>query len=73
MKLRSALWLPVFLSAMSLAQDKPEALKEAPIGLEVGTKIPEFSLRDQFGHAQSNISLKGSKGAVLVFFRSADW
>jgi hypothetical protein len=30
-------------------------------------------LRDQFGHAQSNSTLKGSKGTVLFFFRSADW
>jgi hypothetical protein len=28
---------------------------------------------DKFGHAQSNEPLKGSKGTVLLFFRSADW
>jgi peroxiredoxin len=34
---------------------------------------PEFSLPDQTGKVQTNASLKGSKGTVLLFFRSADW
>jgi hypothetical protein len=47
--------------------------KLTSIGLEVGQRAPSFSARDQFGHAQSLDSLKGSKGTVLLFFRSADW
>jgi hypothetical protein len=43
------------------------------IGLEVGQQAPAFALPDQFGHQQSNETLKGSKGTVLLFFRSADW
>jgi hypothetical protein len=43
------------------------------IGLGVGQKAPAFSARDQFGHEQSLASLKGPKGTVLLFFRSADW
>jgi hypothetical protein len=43
------------------------------IGLAVGQKAPAFSLRDQFGKVQSLETLKGSKGTVLLFFRSADW
>jgi hypothetical protein len=43
------------------------------IGLAVGQKAPEFSLRDQFGRVQTLDSLKGAKGTVLLFFRSADW
>jgi hypothetical protein len=43
------------------------------VGLEVGQQAPAFGLPDQFGHAQSNETLKGSKGTVLLFFRSADW
>ena len=42
-------------------------------GLEVGQKAPGFTARDQFGHEQSNETLKGSNGTVLLFFRSADW
>jgi peroxiredoxin len=42
-------------------------------GPEVGTKIPDFSLQDQSGQTRKFASLKGPKGLVLVFFRSADW
>jgi hypothetical protein len=43
------------------------------VGLQIGQKAPAFSLPDQFGHEQSIDTLKGSKGTVLLFFRSADW
>lgn len=43
------------------------------IGLAVGQKAPAFSLRDQFGRAHTLDSLKGAKGTVVLFFRSADW
>lgn len=43
------------------------------IGLQVGQKAPAFTLSDQFGHRQSNETLRGSNGTVLLFFRSADW
>jgi hypothetical protein len=47
--------------------------KLTPIGLEVGQRAPEFSARDQFGREQKLETLKGAKGIVLLFFRSADW
>jgi hypothetical protein len=43
------------------------------IGLAVGQKAPAFSARDQFGRDQTLDTLKGSKGTVLLFYRSADW
>jgi hypothetical protein len=43
------------------------------IGLGVGQKAPDFSARDQFGRPQTLETLKGPKGTVLLFFRSADW
>ena len=43
------------------------------IGLNVGQKAPAFTARDQFGREQNLATLKGSKGTVLLFFRSADW
>ena len=43
------------------------------IGLAVGRKAPAFSVRDQFGRAQTLDTLRGSSGTVLLFFRSADW
>lgn len=45
----------------------------APIGLQIGEKAPTFSATDQFGREQSNETVKGPKGTVLLFFRSADW
>jgi hypothetical protein len=43
------------------------------IGLKVGQRAPAFSLRDQSGQDQTLESLKGPRGTVLLFFRSADW
>jgi hypothetical protein len=43
------------------------------VGLEPGQSAPGFSMRDQFGRVQDLSTLKGSKGTVLLFFRSADW
>ena len=43
------------------------------IGLPVGTKAPAFSAPDQFGQPQTLETLKGPRGTVLLFFRSADW
>ena len=43
------------------------------IGLETGQRAPSFLLADQCGHEQTNESLKGAHGTVLLFFRSADW
>jgi len=43
------------------------------IGLAVSQKAPAFSARDQFGRTQTLDTLKGPRGTVLLFFRSADW
>lgn len=45
----------------------------ASIGLNVGQKAPAFSARDQFGRQHNLDTLRGPKGTVLLFFRSADW
>jgi hypothetical protein len=42
-------------------------------GPEVGQQVPVFSAQDQDGRTQTLKSLIGPKGAMLVFFRSADW
>jgi peroxiredoxin len=43
------------------------------LGPKVGASLPDFSLRDQDGMVRSLKSLLGANGAVIVFFRSADW
>jgi cytochrome oxidase Cu insertion factor (SCO1/SenC/PrrC family) len=45
----------------------------ATIGPKIGDPLPDFSLPDQSGHVRTLKSLLGPKGAVIVFFRSADW
>ena len=63
----TALLLGVVLSATADGPD-PQTL-----GPKVGERVPEFSLPDQNGARRTLKSTFGPKGAVLVFFRSADW
>lgn len=43
------------------------------LGPQVGERVPDFSLRDQAGKTRTLQSIMGPKGAMLVFYRSADW
>ena len=43
------------------------------LGPQVGERAPDFQLQDQFGKTWTRNSIMGPKGAMLVFFRSADW
>ena len=43
------------------------------VGPQVSASLPDFNLRDQHGEVHSLKSLLGPKGALIVFFRSADW
>jgi peroxiredoxin len=47
--------------------------KFAEAGLRAGQKAPDFSATDQFGKTQTLETLRGPKGTVLLFYRSADW
>lgn len=59
------------LSALSLSAMAESA---ADIGPAVGAALPHaLTAQDQEGTSQSYTSLVGEKGAVLVFYRSADW
>ena len=51
----------------------PTAIDVETLGPQVGDTVPDFSLPDQHGTTRTLKSLMGPKGAVLVFFRSADW
>jgi len=42
-------------------------------GPAIGTRLPSFELPDQAGKLHSAKSLLGPKGAVILFYRSADW
>ncbi len=66
-KMFSALIAVIGLSFGMMAQS-------AELGPAVGSQIPvPLETVDLNGDSQSYDSLKGEKGAILVFFRSADW
>jgi len=76
MRFASAILVASGLLAFAKAQQPPPGQPPAvspSIGLQVGEKAPAFTLRDQFGREQSNETLRGANGTVLLFFRSADW
>jgi cytochrome oxidase Cu insertion factor (SCO1/SenC/PrrC family) len=56
----------------ALAAQAPQ-VDIASLGPQVGDKALDFSLVDQNGTTQTLKSVAGSKGTILVFFRSADW
>src|SRR5262249_46864133 len=42
-------------------------------GPAIGARMPDFEAVDQNGNRQTFASLKGPKGLLLLFSRSADW
>ena len=75
MKIGFAVLLFAGISGLLVGQESPPTNPTVPpsLGLQVGQQAPTFALSDQFGRKQSNYTLKGSNGTVLLFFRSADW
>ena len=49
------------------------AIDVSKLGPQVGEQVPDFMLKDQTGKMWTRQSIMGPKGAMLVFFRSADW
>ncbi len=52
------------------AQAQESRVKTGP---SVGERIPSFEAVDEDGKTQTFASLRGPKGLVLLFHRSADW
>jgi hypothetical protein len=65
--------LAVAPSAQESASSTTPKIDVSKLGPQVGDRVPDFSLRDQNGRTQTVQSIMGAKGAMLVFFRSADW
>jgi cytochrome oxidase Cu insertion factor (SCO1/SenC/PrrC family) len=66
-----ALLLFLATATWAAAQSPGDDLRS--VGPQIGTKVPAFTLPDQAGQPRTLASLMGPKGAILVFFRSADW
>ncbi len=68
--------IAVLLGLFAGAQSNPPArtrIDVSKLGPQVGERVPDFDLADQHGKRWTLQSITGPKGAMLVFFRSADW
>jgi hypothetical protein len=72
--MKSAKWTKwvgsLSILGLSIAALYGQGIKTGP---DVGQPAPSFSATDQEGRTQTLRSIMGRKGAMLVFFRSADW
>lgn len=66
----SRLAIAAFLLSCATTVAGQSSIKTGPA---VGSKVPDFEATDQNGVRHSLRSIMGPKGAMLVFFRSADW
>ena len=64
------LLIEVAIWTLLIAALRGQIIKTGP---GVGQQVPAFSVQDQEGRNQTLKSIMGPKGAMLVFFRSADW
>ena len=60
-------------ASILVAQSPGQKIDLSKLGPQVGEGIPDFSLTDQNGKPWNLQSIMGPKGAMLVFYRSADW
>ena len=68
------------ISCLMYADERRASLRPLPqldqnpkTGPAVGATIPGFDAVDQNGNKQTFETLRGPKGLVLLFVRSADW
>jgi cytochrome oxidase Cu insertion factor (SCO1/SenC/PrrC family) len=61
------------LGATSVQSPARKPIDVSALGPQVGERVPDFNLKDQHGQSRTLQSIMGPKGAMLVFFRSADW
>jgi hypothetical protein len=71
---------PLFLMGLTAVVNAQEVFdpssplnKNPQSGIEVGQRIPAFRAVDGTGKSWDFDSIKGPKGALLLFHRSADW
>ena len=64
--------LALAMTAAPGAQER-ETVDVPSLGPQVGERVPDFALPDQYGRIQTLDSIMGERGAMIVFHRSADW
>lgn len=73
MRVRRLVVVALLGAGAVLGAQSPPPVDTSKIGPRVGATVPPISGVDQFGKPQTLSSISGPKGAMLVFFRSADW
>jgi len=68
----SAVVMAIVLGAIGRAQEVRK-IDVSKLGPQVGATVPDFTLPDQHGKPRTLQSVMGTKGAMIVFYRSADW
>ena len=63
----------LMLLAGCTVSDSRAAIDIDDLGPQVGERVPDFTLPDQRGRSTSLESILGPNGAILMFYRSADW
>ena len=68
-------WVVLGAGAFSMQTPEPGRTRVdvSKLGPQAGERVPDFNLQDQNGKSWTRESIMGPKGAMLVFFRSADW
>jgi cytochrome oxidase Cu insertion factor (SCO1/SenC/PrrC family) len=65
--------LAALLAQTAVMAQSPARIDVSKLGPQVGERAPDFTLNDQNGKPWTLQSIMGPKGAMLVFYRSADW
>lgn len=76
MRYAGAFSLLALLTAAVPAGQAPPAKTAADLarlGPQIGERVQDFRLEDQTGTFRDLKSLLKSRGAIVVFFRSAEW
>jgi hypothetical protein len=78
MKLAILLSVTTVLVATAASRERVLQLPRTPVDVsklapQVGDPVPDFTLKDQHGKIWTLREVMGPKGAMLVFYRSADW
>ncbi len=61
------------LVSVSPSAQQVRKVNVSKLGPQVGAAVPDFGLPDQHGKTRTLRSVMGPKGAMIVFYRSADW
>ena len=65
--------LAALLAQTAAMAQSPARIDVSKLGPQVGERVPDFTLKDQNGKIWTLQSIMGPKGAMIVFYRSAEW